>query len=70
MRLLKLEETGEIGLTKDITYPITPYAILSHTWGEDGEEVEFGDLMDGSGKTKDGYKKLYFCGEQAARDGL
>jgi hypothetical protein len=70
MRLLKLEETGEIGLTKDITYPTTPYAILSHTWGEDGEEVEFGDLMDGSGKTKDGYKKLYFCGEQAARDGL
>jgi hypothetical protein len=28
------------------------------------------DLKDGSGKTKDGYKKLRFCGEQAARDGL
>jgi hypothetical protein len=70
MRLLKLEETGEISLTKDITYPIMPYAILSHTWGEDGEEVDFGDLMGGSGKTKDGYKKLYFCGEQAARNGL
>ncbi|KAF8866786.1 WD40 repeat-like protein [Acephala macrosclerotiorum] len=82
MRLLKLEENGEISLTKDITYPTTPYAILSHTWGEDDEEVNFEDLEDGSGyymtffrrkkkgKTKIGYKKLQFCGEQAARDGL
>ena len=62
MWLLKLEENGEISLTKDITYPITPYAILSHTWGEDDEEVNFGDLKDGSGKTKDGYKKLRFYG--------
>jgi Tol biopolymer transport system component len=82
MRLLKLEN-GEISLTKDITNPTTPYAILSHTWGEDdNEEVNFVDLEDGSGyymtlfgrkkkgKTKIGYKKLQFCGEQAARDGL
>jgi hypothetical protein len=70
MRLLKLEENGEISLTKDITYPITPYAILSHTWGEDDQEVNFEDLKNGSGKTKDGYRKLQFCGEQATRDGL
>jgi hypothetical protein len=70
MRLLKLEENGEISLTKDIIYPITPYAILSHTWGQDDEEVNFEDLKNGSGKTKDGYKKLQFCGEQATRDGL
>jgi WD40 repeat protein len=70
MRLLKLEENGEFSLTKAITYPTMPYAILSHTWGEDDKEVNFGDLKDGSGKTKDGYRKLHFCGEQAARDGL
>ena len=70
MRLLKLEENDEISLTKDITDPTTPYAILSHTWGEDDEEVNFEDLKDGSGETKDGYKKLRFCGEQAARDSL
>ncbi|CZR50573.1 uncharacterized protein PAC_00447 [Phialocephala subalpina] len=70
MRLLKLEANGEFSLTNDITYPTTPYAILSHTWGEDDEEVTFEDLKDGSGKTKNGYKKLQFCGEQAARDGL
>jgi hypothetical protein len=62
MRLLKLEENGEISLINDITYPITPYVILSHTWGEDGEEVNFEDLKDSSGKTKDGYKKLRFYG--------
>ena len=70
MRLLKLEANGEFSLTNDITYPTTPYAILSHTWGEDDEEVTFEDLKDGSEKTKNGYKKLRFCGEQTARDGL
>jgi len=70
MRLLKLEANGEFNLTNDITHPTSPYAILSHTWGEDDEEVTFEDLKDGSGKTKNGYRKLRFCGQQAARDGL
>ena len=70
MRLLKLEANGEFSLTKDITYPATPYAILSHTWGEESEEVTFEDLKDGSGKAKAGYKKLHFCAQQAARDSL
>ena len=70
MRLLKLEANGEFSLTNDITHPIAPYAILSHTWEEDNEEVTFEDLKDGSGKSKNGYKKLRFCGQQAARDGL
>ncbi len=70
MRLLKLEANGDFSLTNDITHPTMPYAILSHTWGEDNEEVTFENLKDGSGKTKNGYKKLRFCGQQAARDGL
>jgi WD40 repeat protein len=71
MRLLKLEANDEFSLTNDITYPTTSYAILSHTWGEDDEEeITFEDLKDGSGKTKSGYKKLRFCGQQVARDGL
>jgi hypothetical protein len=49
---------------------IPEYAILSHTWGADTEEVTFGDLMDGTGKSKAGYEKIRFCGEQARRDGL
>lgn len=39
-------------------------------WGEYNEEVTFEDLEDDSGKKKNGYKKLQFCGQQAARDVL
>ncbi|KAF2195847.1 HET-domain-containing protein, partial [Zopfia rhizophila CBS 207.26] len=48
---------------------IPPYAILSHTWKE-GQEVTWKDLMDGTGKSKIGYDKIRFCGQQAERDGL
>ena len=70
MRLLELKDNGKFSLTNDIVIDIPPYAILSHTWGRDDEEVTFKDLMESSGKVKAGYKKLQFCGEQAARDGL
>jgi hypothetical protein len=36
----------------------------------DTEEVTFRDLMDGTGKSKAGYDKIRFCGEQAGRDGV
>ncbi|KAF2807886.1 HET-domain-containing protein [Mytilinidion resinicola] len=49
---------------------IPPYAILSHTWGADHEEVTYKDVVTGLGNTKAGYKKLHFCREQASRDGL
>ncbi|KAF2195561.1 hypothetical protein K469DRAFT_616319 [Zopfia rhizophila CBS 207.26] len=70
MRLLKLKKHGEFSLTKDLIDNIPPYAVLSHTWGEDDEEVTFKDLVEGSGNSKAGYRKIQFCGEQAARDGL
>jgi hypothetical protein len=71
MRLLERNSAGELSLTKDfVGEDIPEYAILSHTWGADTEEVTFKDLMDGTGKGKPGYKKIYFCGEQARRDGL
>jgi hypothetical protein len=49
---------------------IPEYAILSHTWGADTEEVTFRDLTVGTGKSKAGYDKIRFCGEQAGRDGV
>jgi Heterokaryon incompatibility protein (HET) len=49
---------------------IPRYVILSHTWGVDSEEVNFRDLRNGTGKRKTGYKKILFCKEQAASDGL
>ena len=69
MRLLKLNN-GELSLTKDQASKIPPYGILSHTWGDDDEEVTFQDLKNGLGKKKVGYKKIQFCAEQATRDGL
>ncbi|KAN0069072.1 HET domain containing protein [Elaphomyces granulatus] len=73
MRLLKLNDAAEFGLTKDflVCDDIPRYAILSHTWGADTEEVSFKDMMDGTAKSKVlGYNKIQFCGEQARRDGL
>ncbi|KAF2193440.1 TPR-like protein [Zopfia rhizophila CBS 207.26] len=49
---------------------IPPYAILSHTWGADHDEVTFKDIVENTGQSKAGYKKLRFCGKQAANDGL
>ncbi|OCK79096.1 hypothetical protein K432DRAFT_275240, partial [Lepidopterella palustris CBS 459.81] len=46
------------------------YAILSHTWEADDQEVTFKDLTDGVGFNKLGYGKIQFCGEQAREDGL
>ncbi|KAF2031647.1 HET-domain-containing protein [Setomelanomma holmii] len=46
------------------------YAILSHTWGADEEEVTFANIVKGGGKAKPGYKKIRLCGEQARQDGL
>ncbi|KAK4187123.1 hypothetical protein QBC35DRAFT_240289, partial [Podospora australis] len=69
MRLLKRNDTGDFGLTDDIPDDqVPPYAILSHTWG-DGE-VLFRDIMKGRYKSKAGYAKIRYCGDQAARDGL
>ena len=49
---------------------IPPYAILSHTWRLDGDEVTFKDISEGSAKSKAGYTKISFCGDKAASDGL
>jgi hypothetical protein len=72
MRLLQCSGDGEFSLTDDYSDEdeLPSYAILSHTWGADGDEVTFEDLADGTGKAKLGYKKIRFCGERAQHDGL
>jgi hypothetical protein len=74
MRLLYYRDDGELGVTGDLidadADATRPYAILSHTWGKEEEEVSFEDLAKNSGKDKAGYKKIQLCGEQAKRDGL
>jgi hypothetical protein len=71
MRFLESTEAGHFCLTQDFVIgseTVPPYAILSHTWGQD--EVIFEDLQTGAGKSKAGYEKIKFCGEQAAKDGI
>ncbi|CZR68411.1 uncharacterized protein PAC_18310 [Phialocephala subalpina] len=71
MRLLERNSAGQLSLTKDLIGDDIPeYAILSHTWGVDTEEVTFRDLMDGTAKSKAGYDKIRFCREKATHDGL
>jgi hypothetical protein len=71
MRLLERSNAGEFSLTKDLVDDnIPPYAILSHTWGADTEEITCKDLIDGTHKSKTGYNKIRFCGEKAASHGL
>ena len=71
MRLLQATSDNDFSLVEYFD-DIPPYAILSHTWGADHEEVTFKDIYKGKGKgkTKLGYEKLRFCAAQAARDGL
>ena len=70
MRLLQRHDTSELNFSTFSEREETPpYAILSHTW-EDGQEVTFKDVMDGTGKRNLGYDKIQFCGQQAERDGL
>jgi hypothetical protein len=70
MRLLHYDEHGELGIISFDESAIPPYAILSHTWGADMEEVTFADLVTGAGKAKRGYEKILVCGQQAQQDGL
>jgi ankyrin repeat protein len=70
MRLLKTEADGSLSLVERSDSDIPPYAILSHTWGRDEDEVTFKDWNDGISKSKSGYKKIQSCGEQATKDGL
>ncbi|PSN59940.1 HET-domain-containing protein [Corynespora cassiicola Philippines] len=68
MRLLELSN-DKFNLV-EYAADIPPYAILSHTWGANDDEVSFEDLLNDTSQRKEGYKKLYFCGKQAIKDGL
>ena len=60
MRFMNLGDQGEPSLTGDLQD--NPYAMLSHTWGADSDEVTFNDPKDGSGKSKANYAEFQFWG--------
>jgi hypothetical protein len=72
MRLLKLQNNGDLHITNVDNNSNPSYAILSHTWGNGADEVTFKNLTNDlkSCKSKAGYRKLLFCGEQARPDNL
>jgi hypothetical protein len=70
MRLLQADDSGKLHLVEHTGRETPPYAILSHTWGADGDEVTYKDIVGGEGKSKSGYRKLSFCAKQAASDHL
>jgi hypothetical protein len=71
MRLLKIEHDGQPPtFTQDLVSDLPPYAILSHTWGNDEDEVTYKDIRKGRGEDKAGFEKIRFCVKQAASEGL
>jgi hypothetical protein len=71
IRLLKSTTDGNLALCEFDSFQLPPYAVLSHTWNSDNsKEVSFADLEAGAAKSKPGYRKILFCAERAAADGL
>ncbi|CAK1364181.1 unnamed protein product [Cercospora beticola] len=72
MRFLEVDDGDGFRLTRD--FPENDisrtYAVLSHTWGEDGDEVIFQDMQQGGGTDKPGFGKIRFCAERAQCDGI
>ena len=64
------EERERPTLVKRFGRNIPPYAVLSHTWGPEEEEVTLQDILQGRYADKPAYKKVEFCLGRAAADGL
>lgn len=73
MRLLPTsfpaEREGELRLEEFFGDRIPPYAILSHTWAEAQQEIQFGDVQHGSYQHKSGVAKVCGALKQARDDG-
>jgi hypothetical protein len=70
MRLLKVDQNGVFSPITFAGSNIPQYAILSHTWEAENQEVTYQDMINGLGNDKFGYRKIRFCSDQAQRDGL
>jgi hypothetical protein len=67
MRLLRYDDNNCLTITAFNDDVLPRYAILSHTWGADADEVTFADLAEGGSEDKLGYKKIRFSEAFAAR---
>ncbi|KIV81288.1 hypothetical protein PV11_03484 [Exophiala sideris] len=71
MRLLERKPDSDL-VFREVTHnDAAAYAILSHTWlAHNTVEVSFQDTEAGIGKNKAGWRKIQFCADKAAADGL
>ncbi|KAF2833511.1 hypothetical protein CC86DRAFT_389724 [Ophiobolus disseminans] len=60
MRLLRIDGEDRFSLVEFMGEDTPPYAILSHTWGHDNEEVTLNDITNNTGLNKLGYEKIRF----------
>ncbi|KAM0246208.1 hypothetical protein ACHAQJ_010299 [Trichoderma viride] len=68
MRLINVHTSK---LEEYLDYKAPPYAILSHTWGNDRDELSFRDVEDGNiNEASLGSVKFRGCCRQAKKDGL
>ncbi|KAI1132429.1 HET-domain-containing protein [Nemania abortiva] len=65
---MRLLNAHSLRIHEFIGEDVPPYAILSHTWGE--EEVSFKDMSKGRATKMKGYKKIVGCCRQARSDGF
>ncbi|KAI8668926.1 HET domain-containing protein [Fusarium keratoplasticum] len=65
---MRLLNTGSYELTEFYGDKIPPYAILSHTWGD--EEVLFADIQNNTAQSKRGFRKLMGCCQNAIKNGF
>jgi hypothetical protein len=70
MRLLQLGTNNALSFKEYLVTDLPPFAILSHTWGSDDDEITYLDVVQRRGEKKAGFQKIMFCGQQAKRDGL
>ncbi|KAH7078660.1 heterokaryon incompatibility protein-domain-containing protein [Paraphoma chrysanthemicola] len=75
MRLIQIDEPrrmlfSPLSLVERVGIDIPPYLILSHTWGEDRDEVTFKDMRKGRAQGKLGYNKIQFCVTRAVEHRL
>ncbi|RII14846.1 hypothetical protein CUC08_Gglean003768 [Alternaria sp. MG1] len=71
MRLVHAGEDGRsLSLQEFFDDEIPEYAILSHTWYRDSEEVSYQDFINDTGKHKRGYGKIQFCAKQVISENL
>ena len=70
MRLLSANTDGSFSLTEFDDSYLPGYAILSHTWEQDDQEVSYQNVTRNIARHKRGWKKLRFCQDQADKNGL